>query len=457
MEFFLTDKDTDIEKNIQKDPLCQESIWRYYAGKLYENINSVTNDIKGFIITSLWNHICTNIRSKYNNKGLENLWEKTEKSSKYYVAYEMIIIYILIENNANVSFIGKENGKKIYNKYKENPIISIAEDAEADQKSILVRQEQLGYIGRYRSKVNNINDDEILNLAFDSESLEKITNEFYRIFTVLYKDKRKREIKYKDKKNREIEYKNCFKNKDLKDRLINGLKIKDSNKEKYLEILKIKDGKENGLNKIYKYICDNEKLDAKDIITSLSGLSDKDVDVDIKNKLKNILVVENFLVEINNLFYEILNCKKINNLINACDSNDSDDKEVNNSIEDIKKMTEKLKSIYEELKSNFKNKNEKNLICSSYKKTCEELDNIKFEKGENTEITVCNIKKIIYSIIEDHVNLQNKSHKKSWIEKDSNGNIKIKHKVEHKYNDRWEHDYYISTIKNIVGSMKEWN
>ena len=111
MEFFLTDKDTDIEKNIQKDPLCQESIWRYYAGKLYENINSVTNDIKGFIITSLWNHICTNIRSKYNNKGLENLWEKTEKSSKYYVAYEMIIIYILIENNANVSFIGKENGK----------------------------------------------------------------------------------------------------------------------------------------------------------------------------------------------------------------------------------------------------------------------------------------------------------------------------------------------------------
>ena len=300
-------------------------------------------------------------------------------------------------------------------------------------------------------------DDEILNLAFDSESLEKITNEFYRIFTVLYKDKRKREIKYKDKKNREIEYKNCFKNKDLKDRLINGLKIKDSNKEKYLEILKIKDGKENGLNKIYKYICDNEKLDAKDIITSLSGLSDKDVDVDIKNKLKNILVVENFLVEINNLFYEILNCKKINNLINACDSNDSDDKEVNNSIEDIKKMTEKLKSIYEELKSNFKNKNEKNLICSSYKKTCEELDNIKFEKVENTEITACDIKNIIYSIIEDHVNLQNKSHKKSWIEKDSNGNIKIKHKVEHKYNDRWEHDYYISTIKNIVGSMKEWN
>ena len=149
MEFFLTDKDTDIEKNIQKDPLCQESIWRYYAGKLYENINSVTNDIKGFIITSLWNHICTNIRSKYNNKGLENLWEKTEKSSKYYVAYEMIIIYILIENNANISFIGKENGKKIYDKYKEKPIISIAVDAETNQKSILVRQEQLGYIGRY--------------------------------------------------------------------------------------------------------------------------------------------------------------------------------------------------------------------------------------------------------------------------------------------------------------------
>ena len=444
MEFFLTDKDTDIEKNIQKDPLCQESIWRYYAGKLYENINSVTNDIKGFIITSLWNHICTNIRSKYNNKGLENLWEKTEKSSKYYVAYEMIIIYILIENNANISFIGKENGKKIYDKYKEKPIISIAVDAETNQKSILVRQEQLGYIGRYRSKVKKLKDDEILNFAFDSESLEKITNELYGIFKTLYKDKK-------------IEYKQCFKDSKLKDSLINGLKVNESKRETYLEILKIKDGNENGLNKIYKYICDNEKLDAKDIITDLSGLLDKDIDVDIKNKLKNILVVENFLVEINNLFYAILNCKKINSLINACDSNDSDDKEVNSSIEDIKKMTEKLKSIYEELKSNFKNENEKNLICSSYKKTCEELDNSKFEKGENTEITVCNIKKIIYSIIEDHVNLQNKSHKKSWIEKDSNGNIKINHKVEHKYNDRWEHDYYISTIKNIVGSMKEWN
>ena len=444
MEFFLTDKDTDIEKNIQKDPLCQESIWRYYAGKLYENINSVTNDIKGFIITSLWNHICTNIRSKYNNKGLENLWEKTEKSSKYYVAYEMIIIYILIENNANISFIGKENGKKIYDKYKEKPIISIAVDAETNQKSILVRQEQLGYIGRYRSKVKKLKDDEILNFAFDSESLEKITNELYGIFKTLYKDKK-------------IEYKQCFKDSKLKDSLINGLKVNESKRETYLEILKIKDGNENGLNKIYKYICDNEKLDAKDIITDLSGLLDKDIDVDIKNKLKNILVVENFLVEINNLFYAILNCKKINSLINTCDSNDSDDKEVNSSIEDIKKMTEKLKSIYEELKSNFKKKKKKNLICSSYKKTCEELDNSKFEKGENTEITVCNIKKIIYSIIEDHVNLQNKSHKKSWIEKDSNGNIKINHKVEHKYNDRWEHDYYISTIKNIVGSMKEWN
>lgn len=447
MEFFLTDKDTEIEKNIQKDPLCQESIWRYYAGQLYPNINSVTNDIKGFIITSLWNYICENIISKYNNKDLKTFWEKTEKSSKYYVAYEMIIIYILIENNSNISFIGKENGKKIYNKSKENPIISIAEDAETNKKSILVRQEQLGYIGRYRSKVKNLKDDEILNLAFDSESLEKIANEFYGIFTALYKNKKKQEI----------EYKNCFKNKGLKDRLINGLKIKDSNKEKYLEILNIKDGKENGLNKIYKYICDNEKLDAKDIITNLSGLLDKDIDVNIKNKLKNILVVENFLVEINNLFYEILNCKKINNLINACDSNDSDDKAVNNLIEDIKKITKKLKSIYEELKSNFKNKNEKNLIWSSYKKTCGELDNIMVENGENTGITACDIKNIIYSVIEDHVNLQNKSHKKSWIEKDSNGNIKINHKVEHQYNDRWEHDYYISTIKNIVGSMKEWN
>ena len=414
MKVFLTKVDRDIEKNIQRDPLSQQVIWTYYASQIYPNINSVTNDIKGYIITSLWKYIF----KKYYYETFCAFQENEIR--KIYVVYEMLVIYILVESEQDISFIGKEKGKKIYDEYKGNPRIDV-NGKEENQKRILVRQEYLGYIGRYKTKVENIKtnfENEILKVAF-GENLDLIADKFYNILKVY---------------NKKIEYKDCF-FKEFKDIFLEGLKVDEKQKERYLNILEIKDGNQNGLNYIFKCIYEKKELDAKDIVDEV--LKNKKLDLNIKNKITNIRLIENFLTALNNLFYEILSHKKIDDII----KND-----------EIKKMIKILQDAYENIEKNDDTEqHKKKYIKEWYKEICENI--IKSGNEINDE----EIKNIIFSIIESHIRLQKNSNKKPWIEIDKeNQEIKINHIVEHKYNERWEHDYYIYTIRNLVRSMEEW-
>lgn len=408
MEIFLTKLDRDIEKSIQRDPLKQQVIWRYLANQLYSNINSVTNDIKGFIIADLWQEILCKLKVKKVDQASE--------IKKRYVSYENIIIYSLVEETKNkeLSFIGKEKGIEIFNKTASNPYIS---------KNILVRQEYLGYVGRYNTKIIKIRSKNLSNtfskIAFEN-NLEEIINFFVEILN-------------KDLKNLEnLKFKNIFNDKreKIKNMIINGLLSYNNEKNnKFLEVLEIidKDDISNqGKNFIFECIKNDDEKNTREIVEEIIGK--KSFDENLRQKLINIRVTEQVLLTLNNLFYLILNKKNIDEMLEAINKETEKETEIKKLQRVIREYNEKIFRIQENYKLNKQYKNVFDKINSDSKE-------------------------ILKALLEDHKILQEKANKKSWIEIDSNDNIKINHYVNEQLNGEWIHDYYIGTIKNLLNSM----
>ncbi len=403
VKVFLTTTDSDIEKYLHRDPLREQNIWTNLANKLYPHVNSVTDDIKGFIIASLALEII--------DKKFEIFKDKQDTRSKIIIMYEMIITYMLIEElkNYDISFFGKEKGGSEYDKKNGNPIIYVNSD-KVNENSILASQERLGYTARYQTKVSDIKTD-ILELAFGNK-LNLVINFFYEKL-----EKRDEPLKYKD----------CFKNdkNNVREILLNALKDTNKHQDEYLEILKIKDNKEKGLDFILNELKDDN--------SKIENIIDKSIAEGIivnenePNLLKDIKSLEIFLTALNNIFYLLLTYK------------DEDFKNIKNG-QINEKLTELIKKLRRNARTSYK-------YAKDYKNLNEALKNN------------YNDAYIIEAIILDHQELMEKDKLDPWIKKDNKNDnyiINIHAKKEIKEN-TWDHYYYIDSVRNIIRSMREWS
>lgn len=405
MELFFTKIDKDIERNIQKDPLREQVIWIKFANKLYPNINSTTGEMKGFIITALGLEIIDKFKQKYPGLQKGDIRE-------IQVMYEMIIMYMLIEyidnNNGqiDIGFLGKDRGTSYYKKSNSNPKIYMKSDNDIREKQILVRQYQLGYIARYRSKLEDKEKrKKILDLAFGTD-----LKEFEDFFEKILK-----------RRNEKIEYKKCFANTDIKNKFLEILEIKE-NKDQYLRILDIKDDNINGkdfiLNKIITAEEKNENLTIENIIQS--AIENKNLDKELKKLLIQIKNIESFLIPLNNLFFEVL------------------DKEI---LEVNDQNIEKLKNAY----ANIKDNTEIQVSLRKYNNLIKTLSN----ETDNKEI--------VKAIIKDHSQILKEEKGEAWITITDNEELIINHKAYEDYeSNSWKHYYFIDVVERIVRSMKPW-
>ena len=250
MEVFFSKIDRDIIKKIQRDPLHEQVIWTKYASELYKHINSNASDIKGYIIASLGIEVVNSIP----NKEIQIKKDEKRLSKKIrnlYIEFEEIITYMIIEKikqneengkedkfyNKDLSFIGKDNGTKLYDK-KGNPVISYKE-------AILVNQRYLGYVGRYRNKLNEE--------AFISEILDKAFGKNRKDIV----SKLGQALMEGEKEDNGLSYSEVKKyiNENVKSKILNGIASAIDRNKNWLETLEIKEnGKDEtkGYNKLYE-------------------------------------------------------------------------------------------------------------------------------------------------------------------------------------------------------------
>lgn len=418
MEVFFSKIDRDIIKKIQRDPLHEQVIWTKYASELYKHINSNASDIKGYIIASLGIEVVNSIP----NKEIQIKKDEKRLSKKIrnlYIEFEEIITYMIIEKikqneengkedkfyNKDLSFIGKDNGTKLYDK-KGNPVISYKE-------AILVNQMYLGYVGRYRNKLNEE--------AFISEILDKTFGKNRKDIV----SKLGQALMEGEKEDNGLSYSEVKKyiNENVKSKILNGIASAIDRNKNWLETLEIKEnGKDEtkGYNKLYeelkKAIENDEKIiSIEDIIKKL--LKENDLEENLRVKLDKICKVESFLVALDNVFYDILEKRDIKKV----------DKE----------LVKKLRYEYEKLEEN---------IIFDLKK---QYSNLMFEMEKKEE----NYDEIIKAIIKDHKILEERNDKRPWIEIDKKDNIIRNHNLEKEINEEWNHHYYIDIVQNIIRSL----
>ncbi len=418
MEVFFSKIDRDIIKKIQRDPLHEQVIWTKYASELYKHINSNASDIKGYIIASLGIEVVNSIP----NKEIQIKKDEKRLSKKIrnlYIEFEEIITYMIIEKikqneengkedkfyNKDLSFIGKDNGTKLYDK-KGNPVISYKE-------AILVNQMYLGYVGRYRNKLNEE--------AFISEILDKAFGKNRKDIV----SKLGQALMEGEKEDNGLSYSEVKKyiNENVKSKILNGIASAIDRNKNWLETLEIKEnGKDEtkGYNKLYeelkKAIENDEKIiSIEDIIKKL--LKENDLEENLRVKLDKICKVESFLVALDNVFYDILEKRDIKKV----------DKE----------LVKKLRYEYEKLEEN---------IIFDLKK---QYSNLMFEMEKKEE----NYDEIIKAIIKDHKILEERNDKRPWIEIDKKDNIIRNHNLEKEINEEWNHHYYIDIVQNIIRSL----
>lgn len=423
IEIFLTKIDNSIERKIQREPLRQQTLWTQYARKIYKYVNSVNDDIKGYIIAALGIEIIermSKLKDGFNKKDYRDIQIK----------YEMIVMYSLIDSikNEKVSyygkiaedtpFLGKDNGLRIYNNCPtpQNPIINRDSKKEnrkenENERQILVRQEGLGYIARYR---NNVQDKkkEILEMSL-GEDKEIIINLFI-------KELQATEIKFQNV--------NLF----LREKIIEKLEMKNiiAQKKDWLVLLEI--NKKNNLQgNIYVKIEEDIILEDKgDIPKGIRGIFNELIEEKCIGfeTLIQIKCLENFLTKLNDVFYQLVG------------------KDINSEKEKLK--VKELIEVYKILEKNKYCTDVKVSLKRKYPGIIEEIEYIKNKKEYD-------YKTIISTIINEHVRLQKADKKKPWIEIIDNEIIK-NHIVEiENENNNWYHNYYIDAVKRLIRSMSE--
>ena len=392
MEAFLTIKDPDIEKSIQKDPLREQAIWANLARQLYPHVTSVTDDIKGFIITALGLKVIEELETKHKNKNNNISFEAKEKND-IQIRYEMIIMYRLveynIENNLDIKFLGNSNGLDLYNSENDNPIIS-------SDKEILVSQERLGYIGRYNSRTEDLKD-EILKITFNNS--QELQQKLIKAFTKVLE---KGEIRYKKVNNY------------IKDTIIDILQVKPNQKEDYLKVLEIISNKKEKdyLNNIYEILKIDNDFDVKKVLSSNTNIT----------LIQNILDLEPFLTCLNNIFYTLLDLDNLDDLDNNTELKDMVNK-LKNSYKD--KLNIFIEDYYPILIKNIKETDFKTIIYA----IIDDHINIITKDGLNPWIIKYNDK---YQI----------AHKVKR-------NIKETEK-------EFSHSYYLDAVRSLIRSMDPW-
>ena len=418
MEVFFSKIDRDIIKKIQRDPLHEQVIWTKYASELYKHINSNASDIKGYIIASLGIEVVNSIPNKeiQIKRGEKRL---SRKIRNLYIEFEEIITYMMIEKikenegngkkdkfyNKDLSFIGKDNGTKLYDK-KGNPFISYKE-------AILVNQMYLGYVGRYRNKLNEeAFISEILDKAFGKNRKDIVSKLGQALMEV-------------EKEDNGLSYSELRKyiNGTVRSKILNGIASAIDRNKNWLETLEIKENgneRTKGYNKLYEKLkkaieSDEKIISIEDIIKKL--LKENDLEGNLRVKLDKICKVESFLVALDNVFNDILEKRDIK----KADKN----------------LVKKLKYEYGKLKEN---------IIFDLKKQYNNLM-VELEKKEE------NYDEIIKAIIKDHKILEERNGKRPWIEIDKKDNITRNHNVEKEINEEWNHYYYIDIVQNIIRSL----
>ena len=105
MEVFFNKIDTEIEKKIQRDPLGEEEVWTSFANILFPEVNSVTDELKGYVIAAI-------IKDIMDRRGIANVNKR-----HFQVSCEMIIMFLMLKKNLelhkDVGFLGKNNGNAI--------------------------------------------------------------------------------------------------------------------------------------------------------------------------------------------------------------------------------------------------------------------------------------------------------------------------------------------------------
>lgn len=411
MDIFFTKIDNEIESEMQRDPLGEEKLWTNYANKLFPYVNSVTNELKGYVIAALIKDIIK------TNEIIGKIRDKD-----YQIGSEIIIMFLMLEKNKelnkDISFLGKNNGTTLTHEQK-NFILKRSNkiSTTSEKREILVRQEQLGYYGRYHSKIEN-NYLEILDAVFENNKERK--------------EKIKKWLSDKSERIYEgIEYSKLFEDDDneMKESLFLILKLENSKiNNKIFEILKIRNNK--NILELYneiKNLKQNEEVNPEIIINKvINELNDIGKNNELKNLLEYISYLEKFLVEIENLFYEIIDKENFNIINNDC-------QKLKTSFFNLQKFEYDSNGEYKEI--TCKDSKYKNLI--------------NFIEAKSS-------KEIIIGLIKDHEAIMKRRKNVPWVGI-QNGDIIVNHKVKQDYsNTRWTHNYFINNVVNIIRSTNQW-
>ena len=399
-KILFTERDDDITGSSLRDPLGLQLIWSHYARKVIKHLTTISTDIRGFREVLL----CLSICNKYKNSGSDM------KYKDLILLFEQLFIYSTIEQKKSDGILGADNGTHIYYKNNENPLID-------SEKTILVREISLGYYGRYKSplvSMNIIDESSIVSNEINVPDIfgEKIYGEIYKAF-VSFLGKTKTKRRYKDfKKSKKL----C--SKKLCELICGGVSEKE--KKFWLKKLNIHGKDKNELmSKCYNLVTKERSCEK-----IFSEIDDENV--------KSIEKIELFLLCMEKVFYDLLECRKLEDY----------------KIKSKKKYIDRYKEfskIYNKEFGKIYNK-DNNTIESDFLKKRMKFINEKLDPGNDD---------FIRNIYEYHKLVCKQKESAQWLEVDSKGNIEtyIEPDVKIDNINEWRRDYYIGSLSSIKSGL----
>ena len=441
LDDFWTEKDESIKIDFSFDPLGVMVIWRLFAQEIFGyKITTVARNMKYYQI-NLFN--LSTIWKIFQNEAIKNKVAKlyNGKDSKFrddlIIFLENLLVWCFSEKNEKFSKDSKEFGVPGLSKFnksgdecKDKCIVHFGE--EHDKFQILARQIQLGISGRHKSPFREMKldyDNVFVENSEWREAFEKVRNSYCN-----YDDYVEKIIDFLKEKDL-----GCIKYNDVRDEicanLCNFFSGSQQNNNEIKNFLLEKMGLTKGVAKeLFEFVKGNINKTPKEVFLEvLSKIKEKNNFEGEKEKIENIIELEEFLAPIQHLF---------DALIETSNEDLSDYQKLENKITktDIQIDNEVLKKVLEN--------------SETAKERLNKLKDV--VKGEEK----------IKKLIEYHNEVQEERGSVSWIRLDSNNKIKrvrynplktldewLKKAEEEKLFEKWKNDYYISSIKTIVQTM----
>lgn len=401
---FLSDKDEDITKEIQLDPLGFQNIWTYFGLKVIPHITTVSNELRNFYVLLLGYHLV----SKYLDNRPDLKYFKSQKKTinafdGLIITFEQLFVYsvIAIQATPDTGILGINNGRNNFKQKNSDPPVGPFE-------SILTKQLVLGINGRYKMpfvEMGIITDSRRLK----PEVSDKIAS-FYKEYPSIEKSVFDLFDRISKKSENSINFKSFAKQEAISDLTT----VNDNFKILIREKMGL--DRNTPAKKIYDILKPlDTKVNWREIMTETAGnFTGKDLE-----NIMNIIYLEEFLCRVDIIFDSLFNGKNEANVTKL-----AEDIKINEAYSDFDKikndLTEPLKSRYERLKN-----------------------------------VGMNIKTIYYDLIEYHKYICTSREKACWLDHD-----KIKNKLviyntgyqpsEYSGEIFWRRHYYIETLRNLI-------